>query len=71
MADDDKIDTIKVRTGLFALITARLEDAHDITVKGQAVHLNDQNVKDLIVDLCSMLDEVKIQIDVLDLMHDP
>jgi len=71
MANDDKIDPSKVRAGLFALVTARLEDAHDIAVKGQGVHLNDQNVKDLIVDLHSVLEEVKIQIDTLDLMYDP
>lgn len=30
----DGIDLIRVRTGLFALITAKLEDAHEIAVKG-------------------------------------
>lgn len=67
MVDGNEIEPIKVRTGLFALITARIEDAHDIAVKGQAVHLKDQNVEDLIVDLRSMLDEIKIQIDAIEL----
>ena len=69
MANDDEIDPIKVRTGLYALITARIEDAHDIAVKGQAVRLKDQKVEDLIVDLRSMLDEMKIQTDAIELMN--
>jgi hypothetical protein len=32
----DEIDAIKVRSALFALVTARLEDAHMFAVKGQA-----------------------------------
>ncbi len=67
---DDEIDPIKVRTGLFALITARLEDVHEVGVKGQATKIGNQNIGDLIVDLRSMLDEIDIQIDAIDLLHD-
>ncbi len=72
MADtDDEIDPIKVRTGLFALITARLEDAHEIAVKGQVAKISNQDIGDLIVDLRSMLDETNIHIDAIDLLRDP
>jgi len=68
--DGDEIDAIEVRTELFALITARLEDAHDIAVRGQAAKISNQDIGDLIVDLRSILDEIKIQIDAIDLMCD-
>lgn len=71
MADtEDEIDPIKVRTGLFALITARLEDAHEIAVKGQAAKISDQEVGGLVVDLRSTLDEINIQNDAIDLSRD-
>jgi len=40
----DKIDPVKVRSALFALITARLEDAHIFAVKGQSRDLNAADV---------------------------
>ena len=71
MADTvNEIDAIKVRTGLFAFITARLEDAHEVAVKGQAAKISNQDVGDLIVNLRSMLDEIKIQMDAIDLLRD-
>ncbi|WP_461454698.1 hypothetical protein [Parasphingorhabdus sp.] len=72
MADtDDEIDPIKVRTALFALITARLKDAHEIAVKGQATKISNQGIGTLIVDLRSMLDEIIVHIDAIDLLRDP
>lgn len=72
MADtDNEIDPIKVRTGLFALITARLEDIHEIAVKGQATKISSQDIGDLIVDLRSTLDEINIHIDAIELLRDP
>lgn len=35
MVNLDEIDPQKARSGLFALITARLEDAHELAVRGQ------------------------------------
>ncbi|WP_109355470.1 hypothetical protein [Sphingorhabdus sp. EL138] len=70
MADDDEIDPIKVRTGLFALVTARLEDAHQIAVKGQAASVGNRDVSGLVIELRSLLDEINVQLDALDLMHD-
>lgn len=69
MADDDEIDPAKVRSGLFALITARLEDAHEIAVKGQATKISVQDIGDLVVDLRSALDETTIHIDAIKLMN--
>ncbi len=69
MKNEDEVDPIKVRTGLFALVTARLEDAHEIAVKRQAAKISIQDVGDLIVDLRSMLDEINIQIDAIEMMN--
>ncbi|QTD57199.1 hypothetical protein [Parasphingorhabdus cellanae] len=60
MKNDDKIDHIAVRTGLFTLITARLEDAHEIAVKGQSTKIDEQLVSQLSSDLESNLDEIQI-----------
>ncbi len=60
MKNDDEIDDIAVRTGLFALITARLEDAHEIAVTGQSSKIDEQLVFDLSSDLESNLDEIRI-----------
>lgn len=69
MVDDSEIDPSKVCSGLFALITARLEDAHEMAVKGQATKVGSQDMGDLVADLRSMLDEVKVQIDAIELMN--
>ncbi|WP_422344510.1 hypothetical protein [Parasphingorhabdus sp.] len=68
MADDDEINPIKVRTGLFALITARLEDANEIAVKGQAANLGNPDVSGLVIELRSLLDEINVQLDAIELM---
>lgn len=49
---------------------SRLEDAHEIAVKGQAAKIGNQNIGDLIVDLRSILDEINIHIDAIDLIQD-
>lgn len=69
MANDDEINPIKVRSGLFALITARLEDVHEIAVAGQAAKISSQDIAGLVVDLRSVLDEITIQIDAIELMN--
>lgn len=60
---DYEIDPIKVRSALFALTTARLEDAHVFAVKGQSRELNDAEIRNCITDIRSILDEVQIQLD--------
>ena len=66
---DDEIDPIKVRSALFALITARLEDAHVFAVKGQAKDLDAAVAKDCISDIRSILDELQIQLDAAELIN--
>ncbi len=65
---DDEIDPIKVRTGLFAIITARLEDANILAVKGQSRDLNTAYARHHITDIQSILDEIQIQLDAAELI---
>ena len=66
---DDEIDPIKVRTGLFAIITARLDDANLFAVKGQSMDLNTADARNYITDIRSILDEVHIQLDAAELIN--
>ena len=54
MINLDEIDPRKARSGLFALVTARLENAHEFAVRGQKPNL-DQN------ELLSLLGEIADQ----------
>ena len=65
---DDGIDTIKARSTLFALMTAKLEDAHVIAVKGQSRDLDAANAKGCITDIRSILDELQIQLNAAELI---
>lgn len=58
--NDTEIDDIAMRTGLFASITVRLEDAHEMAVTGQSSKIDEQLVSDLSSDLESNLDEIRI-----------
>ncbi|GAA0464753.1 hypothetical protein GCM10009096_01550 [Parasphingorhabdus litoris] len=62
MKNEDEVDPIKVRTGLFALITARLEDAHEIAVKGQSTWVSKRQGSNQISDIESLLEEIEILI---------
>lgn len=66
---DDEIDPNKVRTGLFAVITARLEDAHVCAVKGQSAKLNDDQITSFVSDIKSSLAEIQIQVDAIELIE--
>lgn len=66
---DDEIDPIKVRTGLFAIITARLEDANMLAVRGQSRGLNTADARNYITDIQSILDEIQIQLDAAELIE--
>lgn len=69
MADlNDEIDSKKVRSGLCAIITARLEDAHMFAVKGQSKDLDAAEVSDQTTNIRSILDEVAIQLDAAQLI---
>lgn len=65
---DDEIDPIKVRSTLFALVTARLEDAHTIAITGQSGDVNSADAKNHIGDIRSILDELQIQLDAAELI---
>ncbi len=60
MDNDDKLDASKVRGALFALITARLEDAHEIAVRGQSFKADQQLIAQLTDDLEGNLEEIRI-----------
>jgi len=70
MESDDKFDAIKVRGALFALITARLEDAHEIAVKGQSSKADQQLISQLISDLEGNLDEIRILLNASEIVSD-
>lgn len=63
-----EVDSIKVRTGLFALFTARLEDAHEVAVKGQSAKISDDQIAGLVGDIRSNLDEIRIHLDAIELI---
>ena len=60
MQSDDTFDAIEVRGALFALITARLEDAHEIAVTGQSSKADQQLISQLTNDLEGSLEEIRI-----------
>jgi len=60
MANEDEIDAIKVRGALFALITARLEDAHEIAVRGQSLKADRELISQITKDLEGNLEEIRI-----------
>lgn len=66
---DDEIDPLKVRTGLFAIITARTEDANMLAVRGQSRGLNTADARNYITDIQSILDEIQIQLDAAELIE--
>ena len=66
---DDEIDPTKVRSSLFGLITARLEDAYVFAVKGQSRNVNAADARNCITDIRSILDEVQIQLDAAELIQ--
>lgn len=65
---DDELDPVKVRSGLFAIITARLEDAIMFAVKGQSKDLNAAEARNCSTEIRSILDEVQIQLDAAQLI---
>jgi len=68
MANDDEIDPNKVSCGLFALITARFEDAHEFAVKGQPENANAEQIAGYVCYIRSNLDEVVVQLNSIELI---
>lgn len=65
---EQELDPTKVRSGLFAIMTAMLEDAHDAAVKGQSSQSSVDDIDEQITDIRSILDEVKVQLDAAELI---
>lgn len=70
MENGDKFDAIKVRGALFALITARLEDAHEIAVKGQSSKTDQKLISQITNDLEANLEEIRTLLNALALISE-
>ncbi len=70
MDDDERFDAIKVRGALFALITARLEDAHEIAVKGQSSKTVQKLISQLTIDPEVHLEEIQILLNASELVSE-
>jgi hypothetical protein len=68
MDNDEKLDATKVRGAVFALITARLEDAHEIAVRGQSSKADQDLIVQLTNDLEANLEEIRILLNALTLV---
>lgn len=62
MVNLDETDPQKARTGLFALITARLEDAHEVAVRGQRPEIDHGDIVDLLEELVDQISQIEIMI---------
>ncbi|WP_461457489.1 hypothetical protein [Parasphingorhabdus sp.] len=60
MINLDEIDRHEVRSGLFALITARLEDAHELAVRGQNGELEQNESMTLLEALVDQVSQTEI-----------
>lgn len=60
MVDFDHIDRRKARSGLFALVTARLEDAHESAVRGQNPELEQNEVLSELEEMADQTNQIEI-----------
>ncbi|MEP2987559.1 MAG: hypothetical protein ABJN65_09785 [Parasphingorhabdus sp.] len=60
MINLDEIDPTDARAGLFALITARLEDAHELAVQGQSSEIDQSEVLKLLEGLVDQTNHIEI-----------
>ena len=65
---NSEIDKAKVISGLFGLITARLEDAHEASVSGQGQRVGEEAMGQAIVDIRSAQDEIAILVSAIELV---
>ena len=70
MNNDEKIDAIKVRGALFALITARLENAHEFALKGQSSKTVQKLISQLTIDPEVHLEEIQILLNASELVSE-
>lgn len=60
MINLDEFDPRKARSGLFALVTARLEDAHELAVQGQNREITNFEASKLLIDLADHTNQIEI-----------
>ena len=65
------MDKSQVTSGLFGLITAKLEAAHDASIIGQGRSIPDEGKKAAINELKTYLDEVEILLSAIELIGSP
>lgn len=58
MVDLEEIDPRKARSGLFALVTARLEDAHELAVREQRSELDHAEAAKQLDDLVDQINQI-------------
>lgn len=62
MVNLDEINPQKARSSLFALITARLEDAHEVAVRGQHPEIDQADMAQLLEELVDQINQIEIMI---------
>jgi len=60
MINLDEIDPRKARSGLFALVTARLEDAHELAVRGQNPKLGQNETLSLLEEIADQTNQIEV-----------
>lgn len=60
MINLDEIDPRKARSGLFALVTARLEDAHELAIGGQNGKIDESEATKLLDGLVDQASQIEI-----------
>lgn len=62
MINLDEIDPQKARAGLFALLTAGLEDSHEVAVRGQRPEIDHGDMVELLEELVDQISRMEILI---------
>lgn len=70
MINLDEVDPQKARSGLFALITARLEDAYEFAVRGQSPEVDRIEYLALFDELTYQYNQIEILIIALGAIQD-
>ncbi len=68
MANLQEPENIKLRSDVFAIITARLEDMHDAAITGQSENASAESIAHYVNDLESQLAEVATLVAVVRLL---
>ncbi len=68
-SDPDQIEQMEVRRGLFAIITARFEKAHEAAVMGQAHDASAADISAQLASIQTILDETKILVAAISLLN--